>query len=445
MTKVIFTYEKIFIPIECDLNEKIKDICQKFITKIELYNVEINYFYKKEKINEELTFEELANEYDKKRKTINIIVERVNKNTKKIDIKEELNKYENKIKYKFQKNPNLKYKYDITDVNESYGLNDIFEVFLSYKDNKEYIISPNKNNYNLDVYILFENKKVSSLEGHKNKISTIRYFINKIDNSEYLISADKNKIVIIWDISNDYKIKYQIETNYLKNIYSCLLIFNDKEEDMNKNKDNFVDYGYIITSSNSTSDNTSDSATKIYSLNNGTYIRYIHNSNTYVIWYLLSWYNKKNNINYIIELSSRKIVINNLLEDELYAELVHLPEHNHYSGFIYNENENDYLCSSSQNGFVHIWDLYNKNFVKKININECNLLHIIQWNNKYAIVADSWNKSFKIIDLKIYKVISQIKGHHTQNALSVKKIYHPIYGELLLSAAADKTIKLWGL
>ena len=213
MTKVIFTYEKIFIPIECDLNEKIKDICQKFITKIELYNVEINYFYKKEKINEELTFEELANEYDKERKTINIIAERVNKNIKKIDIKEELNKYENKIKYKFQKNPNLKYKYDITDVNESYGLNDIFEVFLSYKDNKEYIISPNKNNYNLDVYILFENKKVSSLEGHKNKISTIRYFINKIDNSEYLISADKNKIVIIWDISNDYKIKYQIETN----------------------------------------------------------------------------------------------------------------------------------------------------------------------------------------------------------------------------------------
>ena len=164
MTKVIFTYEKIFITIECDLNEKIKDIYQKFITKIELYNVEINYFYKKEKINEELTFEELANEYDKERKTINIIVERVNKNIKKIDIKEELNKYENKIKYKFQKNPNLKYKYDITDMNESYGLNDIFEVFLSYKDNKEYIISPNKNNYNLDVYILFENKKVSSLD-----------------------------------------------------------------------------------------------------------------------------------------------------------------------------------------------------------------------------------------------------------------------------------------
>ena len=106
----------------------------------------------------------MANEYDKERKTINIIVERVNKNIKKIDIKEELNKYENKIKYKFQKNPNLKYKYDITDMNESYGLNDIFEVFLSYKDNKEYIISPNKNNYNLDVYILFENKKVSSLD-----------------------------------------------------------------------------------------------------------------------------------------------------------------------------------------------------------------------------------------------------------------------------------------
>ena len=53
-------------------------------------------------------------------------------------------------------------------------------------------------------------------------------------------------------------------------------------------------------------------------------------------------------------------MINNLLEDELYSELIHEPESDHFSGFIYNRNNNDYLCSSSYNGYINIWDLYNK-------------------------------------------------------------------------------------
>ena len=92
------------------------------------------------------------------------------------------NEYNNKINYKFQKDPNnLKYKYDITNTNDSYGYNDIFEIFISYKDNKEYIISPNINNYNLNILTLLDNQKIKSLNGHKNNISTIRYFINNKD------------------------------------------------------------------------------------------------------------------------------------------------------------------------------------------------------------------------------------------------------------------------
>ena len=53
----------------------------------------------------------------------------------------------------------------------------MFEVFICYKDNKEYIISPNNNNYNLDIFNSLDNKKILSLKGHKNDIRTIRYFI----------------------------------------------------------------------------------------------------------------------------------------------------------------------------------------------------------------------------------------------------------------------------
>ena len=124
----------------------------------------------------------------------------------------------NKMEYKFKKEPqNLKYKLDLTKSNTDGGWNDIFEVFVCYRDNKEYLVSPNVNYYNLDIFTLFDDKKILSLKGHKNKIRTIRYFINNKNSykyNEYLISGDDNKIVIIWDINNNYNIKLHIDTKY---------------------------------------------------------------------------------------------------------------------------------------------------------------------------------------------------------------------------------------
>jgi len=337
-----------------------------------------------------------------------------------------------KFNYKFKKRPNLKYQLLITDNNYNGGANDIFEVFLSYKDNKEYIAFPNYHNSNIDIFILLENKKIISLKEHKYNIITIRYFINTKNNNEYLISAAHDKMVIIWDITNNYKIKYIINTQYRDDIGGCLLVF-----PLNINEN------YIITSSKCINDNINISATKIYSFNNGKYIKYIKNSNNNYICYLLSWYNKKNNKYYIIELANKKIIINNLLEEELYCELIKEPETYHNSGFIFNKENNEYLCCSSTNGYINIWDLYNKNIFKIINTNGCFLMHIINWDNKYIIVADLKNCSFKIIDIDVEKIITNIRQKDC--VVSIKKIYHPIYGESLLSAARDNTIILWSI
>ena len=88
--------------------------------------------------------------------------------------------------------------------------------------------------------------------------------------------------------------------------------------------------------------------------------------------------NKKNNKFYIIQFSYKKLIINNLIEEELYTELKQEPEDFHYSGFIYEKENNNYLCSSSFNGYINIWDLYNKNICKIINTNKCKLAHIIE-------------------------------------------------------------------
>ena len=113
------------------------------------------------------------------------------------------------------------------------------------------------------------------------------------------------------------------------------------------------------------------------------------------------------------------------------------------SGFIYYKDNNDYLCSSSNNRYIKIWNLYNKKIFKIINTNNCVLGYIIKWNNKYNIVLDCYNKSFKIIDLEENKMICDINGQHTNKLTCIKKIYHPLYGESLLSAGRDYTIKLW--
>ena len=78
--------------------------------------------------------------------------------------------YKFKVKYKFHKSPFFKYKSKITNKNYSGGVSDIFEVYLSYKDNKEYIASPNIYNSNINIFLLIKNKKLKSLKGHKKNV-----------------------------------------------------------------------------------------------------------------------------------------------------------------------------------------------------------------------------------------------------------------------------------
>ena len=341
--------------------------------------------------------------------------------------------YEEKLNYTFKHSPeNLKYKCDIINSNDYFGVNDIFEVFISYKDNKEYLASKNVN-FNIDIVLLSDCSKVKILTGHKGSISTVRYFINKNNHNEYLISADEDKIVIVWDITNDYHIKHKIKTYYKNIIDSCLLTFINNQN-------------YIITSSVATIGsfgNDDSAATKVFSLENKEFIKYISYSKNYRIYYLLLWYNKYNNDYNIIQLADSKILVCNLFEDKLYAELKHEPESLHYSGCLIEKSGNDYLCSSSENGYIKIWDLYKKCLFQTIQTNNFRLYLIIEWNPKYIIVGDQ--KSFIIIDSDEYKVISVIEGKCKDVVRCIKKINHPVYGESLLVTDDEYKIKLWSI
>ena len=83
-----------------------------------------------------------------------------------------------------------------------------------------------------------------------------------------------------------------------------------------------------------------------------------------------------------------------------------------------------------------------KKLFQTFNTKGCRLAHFIEWNKKYFIVADRYNKSVKIIDTE-KNLIFDVNSKHSDELISVKKILHPIYGESLLTASRDRTIKLW--
>ena len=177
----------------------------------------------------------------------------------------------------FKGKPNLKYKLDINHehIHSCMGISDGFEVFQSYKDNKEYIASPNIQ-AKLDIISIIDNKIILSLSGHYDRITSVRYYINNKNKNEYLISAD-NYLVITWDISNNYNILYKI---YYKSCNAFLLVFH--------NINNFI----IITPKIIDS-YQKETKSKMYSLNNGQFIDYFH-SHVEPVYYLLLWiYNNK--------------------------------------------------------------------------------------------------------------------------------------------------------
>ena len=75
MVEVFFNYKGIDTTIiQCNINDIMKDIINKFISKRENINKNVFFLYNGTKINEELTFSQQANEIDNERKIMNVIV-----------------------------------------------------------------------------------------------------------------------------------------------------------------------------------------------------------------------------------------------------------------------------------------------------------------------------------------------------------------------------------
>ena len=162
MMQVKFSYKGNIIPIQCNKNEKLKEICNKMETKIE--NNSVYYKFKGNKINKELKLKEII-EKDEDINDINILVNSI----------DEINKND-LIKSKFIICPECKenirikindYKINLYDCKNGHNINNI--LLEEYENTQKLDISKiicnicdkyNKSNsYNNEFYICNTCKK----------------------------------------------------------------------------------------------------------------------------------------------------------------------------------------------------------------------------------------------------------------------------------------------
>lgn len=321
----------------------------------------------------------------------------------------------------FNQNPNnLKFKELLTSNHSSAGMLSNFAVFTGIKDNISYLIYNNKANFNLEVMRLNDNTIVHYLQKHTNKVTVIKYY-NNIKSEEFLLSCDANKLVIIWDIQNNYCIKSIIQEQFQGTIWDALILFNIFNKD------------FILLSSGS-----KGVPIRLYEFkeNNSPFINWIPETEQNCTNYMIPWFN--NNKYYIIKLYNG-ISIHNLFGNECYAKLTASGDR-YYCGFIYKKN---YLCANDRNNkILRIWDLINKNIYKEIKYDGEIGKEIIPWNDTYTIIA--CNHCFIIVDIEKGKETNKITVEKSCLG-GVKKIYLNNFGECLIAADFNNNIELFSL
>ena len=314
-------------------------------------------------------------------------------------------------------NPNFKFKKIIRE-NNSFQLNGIFEIFESVERNID-IISIN------DIQNC---KTIVVLKGHKDFVNIVRYF-KKDQKNEYLISVDKKNIIIIWDINNNFSNYYTIENNSSIGNISCVLVyFNNIDCFFNINNDKYIIFCF-----------NNKCYTKIYSFDKEEK-KDINFTNEYSANYILIWHNKNEDFISLIELSKGVIYFYNLDECSQYFKFILSNNSEINCGFIYNDNNIDYLIFSSSFGIIYKYDLINDKKVSEAYLYNCSFndknyfLYITQWSYRYFIVCEKEKRGFLIIDLDTFKIISFINHKLTRGILCAKKFYHPFHGESLLTS-----------
>lgn len=337
----------------------------------------------------------------------------------------------------FKSNPNFRFKEIVTDKSDCLSSTYQFDCYKD-KNGEIILISPFfdyenilKQEHHISLINLQNNKVIKKLEGHKDRVVTVRYFQDPSNKNDYFISADRKYHIIVWDLNNECTKKLDIVVKYEGFIYSCLLIFEEKKM-------------WAVVSSLG-----ENNVTKVIDVDNKDHICEIEDSRGLNIYFLAYWYNKdaldntqKHNI---IQCGKNKILISEFPANNTYHILETDEKHPYnLAGIVFKNKNRDILAVSATYGLIQFLDLATKTLVKVFESEDVHLYSFIRWNDDYLLINDCLQRRILILDMKKdYRIKSKVLCPQMHFDRFIKKVDHPLYGESILSIGIDFKIKLF--
>ena len=397
----------------------------KLIMKMELEKeIKLTLKYNKEnnKISENNN-EYILNELSKLKNEIN-------------DLKKENNRLKNEVIFlqRYHENSSPKKMNFFSDiVNDSFGYTDLDNSFIVFKsiNNIIYIIYSTINK-SIICYDLIKQKISKKIENTHNKyITNFRHLydsINKMDLIMSMSSEDNN--IKIWNLRNWEKIVDLKNANYVGWLYSACFL---RTED-NKN--------FIITSNRNKQGNCEP--IKIFDFN-GYIVKEINKSKEQT-YFIDTYYDNILSKTFIITGNVGYIKSYDFNKNDAYNKYNDYDENSssfcHFNVIITNNNNKIKLIESCFDGYIRIWNFHACLLLNKIKISNEGLRGICLWNNDYLFIGCD-DKTIKLVEIKNGLIVKNFTGHSNE-VITVKKIKHPYYGEILISQnGGESKIKIW--
>ena len=296
MAEVLFNYRGIDTLIQCKIEDKFKDICEKFSIKSQTELNNLNFIYDGEILNLDLEFNQVANQKDKQNLKMNILVN--DKNSTIIDEKEIIKKSKDIICPKcgeiflinlndsktilndYKNNISLNEFDNIQNINQNKIICNACNNNKNDADNNQFSIFDNddKNNMGNNQFSIFDNdnKNISLLfkENH-NKENII---INS-DNNNYLYNKQNESFIPYPDLNKDdlsQKNKFKIKNNNndIKLYEDILPNINNIKTKIRQLKDLINNFSSNIDDINTIIQNIKMNMEKNYIINNNLFNNY---------------------------------------------------------------------------------------------------------------------------------------------------------------------------
>ena len=345
------------------------------------------------------------------------------KNTIK-ENKEQINP--NTINFQSKSPINLKIHKTVTQSSYiPYSIDNTFTAFTSLKDELFLVYATKMKS--IECFDLIKNKfHKAILNAHNGQILTIRHYCPKMMNKDLILSgSNEDYSVKIWDLETWSSI-CNINKIYQKgNMYSVCILF-----------DEYQNESYIYTSSDI-------DFIKIYDFN-GKFINNINKTNNNEIFFIDTFYDKRDYKYYLISGEMRCVKSYELNTHQLFRIYNDNNSYcEHLSAFVYIQGGITKLVESEFFGSVRVWNFHTGNLIKKIDIcRRIPLVSMCLWNENYLLVS-CVDYTIKLVDFKNYALIKSFTGHNNE-VCTIKKIIHPTFEECLLSQGLyNEQIKLW--